>query len=135
MSELTINNQAVETTPATTNNQDFDFSALVEKSAQLNELKPVITLTADYIELEKPSEFFDGIFIGFQDMEIMDQQTGEHKTLKAGRFLINKQVFINAGAVLVRELERSKINLGTPVRVTYLRKEGNTKLYSLTLLG
>ena len=134
MSEL-INqpNIAVENTPAT--NNDFDFSSLVEKSANLNELKPVITLTADYIELEKPSEFFDGIFIGYQDMEILDQQTGEHKTLKAGRFLINKQVFINAGAVLVRELERSKINLGTPVRVTYLRKEGNTKLYTLTLLG
>ena len=134
MSEL-INqpNIAVENTPAT--NNDFYFSSLVEKSANLNELKPVITLTADYIELEKPSEFFDGIFIGYQDMEILDQQTGEHKTLKAGRFLINKQVFINAGAVLVRELERSKINLGTPVRVTYLRKEGNTKLYTLTLLG
>jgi hypothetical protein len=134
MSEL-INNQAnaVETTPAI--NQEFDFSSLVEKSANLNELKPVITLTADYIELEKPSEYFDGIFIGYQDMELADNNTGEMKTLKAGRFLINKQVFINAGAVLVRELERSKINLGTPVRVTYLRKDGNTKIYTLTLLG
>jgi hypothetical protein len=125
--------QAVETTPAI--NQDFDFSALVEKSATLNELKPVLTLTADYIELEKPSEYFDGIFIGFQDMEIADNNTGEMKTLKAGRFLINKQVFINAGAVLVRELDRAKISLGTAIRVTYLRKEGNTKIYTLTLLG
>lgn len=134
MSEL-INQPmtAVETTPAI--NQDFDFSALVEKSATLTELKPVITLTAEYIELEKPSEYFDGIFIGFQDMEIADNNTGEMKTLKAGRFLINKQVFINAGAVLVRELERAKISLGTAIRVTYLRKEGNTKIYTLTLLG
>lgn len=134
MSEL-INqpNTAVENTPATIN--DFNFSELVEKSAQLTELKPVLTLTADYIELEKPSEFFDGIFIGFQDMEITDNQSGELKSLKAGRFLINKQVFINAGAVLVRELERAKISLGTPIRVTYIRKDGNTKIYTLTLLG
>lgn len=134
MSEL-INQPmtAVENTPAI--NNDFNFNELVEKSAQLTELKPVLTLTADYIELEKPSEYFDGIFIGYQDMEITDNQTGELKSLKAGRFLINKQVFINAGAVLVRELERSKISLGTPIRVTYLRKDGNTKIYTLTLLG
>ena len=132
-------NNAVETTPA--NNitvsipTEMDFSAMVERSAKLNELKPMITLTAEYIELEKPGESFDGIFIGWQDMEITDKQTGEAKTLKASRFLIDKQVKINAGAVLVKELERAKISVGTAVRVTYIRKEGNTKLYSLTLLG
>ena len=87
------------------------------------------------MELEKPGESFDGIFIGWQEMGITDKQTGEQKTLKASRFLINKQVKINAGAVLVNELERAKIAVGTAVRVTYLRKEGNTKLYTLTLLG
>lgn len=132
-------NNAVETTPA--NNitvsipTEMDFSAMVERSAKLNELKPMITLTAGYVELEKPGESFDGIFIGWQDMEITDKQTGEAKTLKASRFLIEKQVKINAGAVLVKELERAKISVGTAVRVTYIRKEGNTKLYSLTLLG
>ena len=133
------NNQAVETTPANqtpvTISPLENMAELVERSAQLGELKPLITLTADYIELEKPSEHFDGVFIGFQDMNLTDKQTGEQKILSAARFLINKEVKINAGAVLVKELERAKISVGTAVRVTYLRKDGNTKLYSLTLLG
>jgi serine acetyltransferase len=68
-------------------------------------------------------------------MNLTDKQTGEQKSLSAARFLIDKQVKINAGAVFVAELNRAKIVVGTPLRVTYLRKEGNTKLYTLTLLG
>ena len=129
---------AVEFTPAQTTiavSTEVDFAAMVERSANMQEMKPLITLTAEYIELEKPSEFFDGIFIGFQEMNLTDKQTGEQKSLSAARFLIDKQVKINAGAVLVAELNRAKIVVGTPLRVTYLRKEGNTKLYTLTLLG
>ncbi len=116
---------------------EMDFAALVEKSSKENlaKLKPVLTLTAEYMELEKPSEFFDGIFIGWQDLELTDKQTGENKTLNAARFIVDKQVKINAGAVLVSELQRAKINVGTALRVTYIRKEGNTKVYTLTLLG
>lgn len=134
-----INNidNAVEITPAQTIavSNEVDFASMVERSANMQEMKPLITLTAEYIELEKPSEFFDGIFIGFQEMNLTDKQTGEQKSLSAARFLIDKQVKINAGAVLVAELNRAKIVVGTPLRVTYLRKEGNTKLYTLTLLG
>jgi len=128
---------AVEITPAQTIavSNEVDFATMVERSANMGEMKPLITLTAEYIELEKPSEFFDGIFIGFQEMNLTDKQTGELKSLSAARFLIEKQVKINAGAVLVAELNRAKISVGTPLRITYLRKEGNTKLYTLTLLG
>ena len=129
--------QAVEITPATAIavSNELDFATMVERSANMGEMKPLITLTAEYIELEKPSEFFDGIYIGMQEMNLVDKQTGEQKTLAAARFLIEKQVKINAGAVLVAELQRAKISIGTPLRITYLRKEGNTKLYTLTLLG
>jgi len=113
----------------------FDFAQMVEKSATLGALKPVLTLTAEYIELEKPSEFFDGIFIGTQDMNITDKGTGELRTIQACRFLVDKKVKINAGAVLVSEIERAKINVGTAIRVTYTAKNGNTKLYEIALLG
>ena len=137
MTESINNIEAVEITPAQTIavSNEVDFATMVERSANMGEMKPLITLTAEYIELEKPSEFFDGIFIGFQEMNLTDKQTGEQKSLSAARFLIDKQVKINAGAVLVAELNRAKIVVGTPLRVTYLRKEGNTKLYTLTLLG
>jgi hypothetical protein len=68
-------------------------------------------------------------------MSITDKATGEMKDLRAARFIINQKVFINAGAVLISELERANIPVGTPLEVTYERKEGNTKIYSITLLA
>ena len=126
----TQENAAVAVAPEITN-----FADLVAKSTMLNDLEQVVTLTAEYIELEKPSESFRGVFIGTQQMHLIDKVTGEEKTMDAVRFLINKQVFINAGVVLVNEIKRAGINVGTPVEVTYLRKEGNTKIYQVTLLG
>ena len=126
----TQENAAVSVAPEITN-----FADLVAKSTMLNDLEQVVTLTAEYIELEKPSESFRGVYIGTQQMHIIDKVTGEEKTMDAVRFLINKQVFINAGVVLVNEIKRAGINVGTPVEVTYLRKEGNTKIYQVTLLG
>jgi hypothetical protein len=113
----------------------MDFSDAIERSASVDKLKPLMTLTADYIELEKPSESFRGIYVGLQEMKITDKGTGELKHLMAARFIINKKIFINAGAVLVSELQRGNIPVGTPLQVTYERKEGNTKIYSITLLG
>lgn len=112
-----------------------NFAELVAKSTSLDKLEQVITLTAEYIELEKPSESFRGIYIGSQEMHLIDKVTGEEKKMEAVRFLINKQVFINAGVVLVNEIKRANLNIGTAIEVCYLRKEGNTKIYQVTLLG
>jgi len=116
------------------NIENGNFADFVQASTNLETLKPVITLSADYIELEKPGEKFRGIYIGTQIMNVADKLTGELKEIKAVRFLINKAVKINGGVVLVNEIERSGIRPGTPVEVTYSKKEGNTKIYALTLL-
>jgi hypothetical protein len=117
------------------NIENGNFTDFVQASTNLETLKPVITLSADYIELEKPGEKFRGIYIGTQIMNVADKLTGELKEIKAVRFLINKALKINGGVVLVNEIERSGIRPGTPVEVTYSKKEGNTKIYALTLLG
>lgn len=109
--------------------------AAMEKSDSLDKMQSVMKLTAKYIELEKPSESFRGVFIGMGEINVNDKNTGEVKSIPAARFIINKQVFINAGAVLVTEINRSGVPVGTPLEVTYERKEGNTKIYSITLLG
>ena len=109
--------------------------ASIAKSTDLKKLQPAITLTAQYLELEKPGESFRGVFIGTQAMTLTDKGTGEMKTLEAARFIINKSVWINAGTVLVNEIKRANIPAGTPLEVTYLSKDGNTKLYSVTLLA
>jgi hypothetical protein len=133
--ETTIDTEAPIHVEAPVLMNEMNFSELVAKSANLGKLEPVLTLTAEYIELQKPSEFFDGIYIGQQDMVVTDKGTGEQKTLIACRFLIDKKVKINAGAVLLNEINRAKIQNGTPIRVTYTAKNGNTKLYEIALLG
>lgn len=114
-----------------------DFLAAMEKSssASLKKMEVLMDLTAEYVELEKAGESFRGVYIGFQDINITDKQTGESKKLKAARFIIHKKVRINAGAVLVSEIHRAGVPVGTPLEVTYVRKDGNTKIYSIKLIA
>lgn len=114
-----------------------DFIAAMEKSSSdsLKKMNVLMDLTAEYVELEKAGESFRGVYIGFQDINITDKQTGESKKLKAARFIIDKKVRINAGAVLVSEINRAGVPVGTPLEVTYVRKDGNTKIYSIKLIA
>lgn len=114
-----------------------DFLAAMEKSssASLKKMEILMDLTAEYVELEKAGESFRGVYIGFQEINITDKQSGESKKLKAARFIIDKKVRINAGAVLVSEIHRAGVPVGTPLEVTYVRKDGNTKIYSIKLIA
>ena len=122
-----------ETTEIQVSGDFTNFSEMVAKSENLKKMKPVMTLTADYIELEKPDDSFRGIYIGVGEISVTDKATGEQRKLKSARFLVDKSVKINAGVNLVREL--ANVPTGTPVEITYLRKDGNVKIYSVTLLS
>lgn len=112
-----------------------NFAELLEASANVGKLKEVVTLTNAYIELEKPSDSFKGIFVGFIQMSVTDKVTGELRKMDAAQFLIDKKMHINGGVNLVSQFKRSNVPSGTPVKVTYIRKDGNVKVYELTLLG
>lgn len=135
MENSTSNTAVVESSVELTTINEQDFISAMEKSANLNKMEVLMDLSAEYIELEKVSENFRGVFIGFQEMNITDKQTGEMKKLKAARFIIDRKIFINAGAVLISELHRANVPTGTPLEVTYVRKEGNTKVYSIKLIA
>jgi hypothetical protein len=125
-----------ETSEITNNFANLEnLSSLLEASAALDELEPVIQLTSEYVELAKPGETFKGIFIGFQAMNVTNKETGESTERTAARFLINKVVKINAGVSLVREIKNAGLPVGTAVQVTYVKKDGNLKIYALELLG
>jgi hypothetical protein len=133
-----MNNQ--ELAPSTTEvaiaqNEMPNLAELMKASTNLEKLKPTLTLTAEYIELSKPSESFKGIFIGFSTMNVSDKNTGELKSLKCARFLINGKMYINGGSVMIQELERAGVEVGTPLQVTYTKKVEQTKIYELALLG
>ena len=112
-----------------------NFADLLEASANVGKLKEVVTLTNAYVELEKPSDSFKGIFVGFIQMSVTDKVTGELRQMDAAQFLIDKKMFINGGVNLVSQFKRRNVLSGTAVKVTYLRKDGNVKVYELTLLG
>ena len=57
------------------------------------------------------------------------------RTIPSAKFLINKQVRINAGVVLINELKNANVVEGTKLEVTYTKKDGNVKIYSISLLN
>ena len=73
------------------NQQDFISAMEKSDSKALKGMEVLMDLTAEYIELEKTGESFRGVYIGQQDMNITDKQTGESKKLKAARFLIDRR--------------------------------------------
>jgi hypothetical protein len=117
-------------------NQNFDIEAMLEKSAQLDKLDTVVSLSPESITLEKVGESFRGIFMGFGEMTINDQNNDEGKrTISCAKFLIDKKMRINGGAVLVSEIKNAAVKEGTPLLVEYTEKKGNVKIYRISLLG
>lgn len=114
---------------------DLDLLQFLEESTQLESLEEQIILSSSGISLEKVGEHFNGIFWGFSTMNVKDQATEELKEIPAVQFLVQKQIRINGGAALVSEFKQIGLSRGAKVRVTYAKKEGNLKIYSVSLLG
>jgi len=112
-----------------------NLTQMLEASTSLSNLTPSFTLSTSYIELASEGDSFRGIYAGITSIEMTDQATGEPKTQEVARFLIDKQVRINGGAVLLSELKSTGVTPGTPLEVTFVEKKGKTKIYSLTLLS
>lgn len=112
-----------------------NIADLLNASSNLDKLEPVVTLSSEYIELESVGSTFRGIFGGYTEINVTDRETGETRTLQAVRFVVDKKIRVNAGAVLVSECRKCAVNVGTPLEVKYTRKEGQVKIYELTLLG
>jgi len=118
------------------NNFDgLDIEALLEKSTSLNKLETIVSLSPESITLEKVGESFRGLFMGYGEMQVNDNATDEKRILTCVKFLIDKKMCINAGAVLVSECRNANLKIGTPLEVTYTEKRGNVKIYRITLLG
>lgn len=112
-----------------------NLSQMLEASSNLSKATTSFTLSTSYIELSSEGDSFRGIFAGITTIQMTDQATGEPKDQEVARFLIDKQVRINGGAVLISELKSTGVAPGTPLEVTFVEKKGKTKIYSLTLLS
>jgi len=114
---------------------DLNLAKFLNDSENLDNLQEQIILTSQGISLEKVGEYFNGIFWGFSTMTVKDQATEEIKEIPSVQFLINKQIRMNAGVTLVKQLQQINPAKGTPLRVTFSEKDGNVKIYSVSLLG
>lgn len=112
-----------------------NLTQMLEASSNLSNATPSFTLSTSYIELPSEGDSFRGIFAGITTIQMADQVSGEMKDLEVARFLIDKQVRINGGAVLLSELKSTGVAPGTPLEVTFVEKKGKVKIYSLTLLS
>lgn len=126
------NNTALAVSPV---EEMANLSQMLEASSNLSKATASFTLSTSYIELSSEGDSFRGIFAGITTIQMTDQNTGEPKDQEVARFLIDKQVRINGGAVLISELKSTGVAPGTPLEVTFVEKKGKTKIYSLTLLA
>ena len=134
--QLAENSSASKEVSTTPTESSFDISAMLEASTQLDKAEAVLTLSAEPISLDKVGESFRGIFIGFGTMTVTDDKVeAGQRTIPSAKFLINKQVRINAGVVLINELKNANVVEGTKLEVNYTKKDGNVKIYSITLLN
>lgn len=128
----------VETTSqaiAIKSQEDLDLAHFLEESTNLDALEEKVVLTASGISLDKVGESFNAIFWGFSTMTVKDQTTDELRDIPAVQFMIDKQIRINGGTALVSEFKQIGLSRGAKVKVTYAKKEGNLKIYSVSLLG
>jgi hypothetical protein len=128
----------VETTSqaiAVQSQSDLDLAQFLEESTNLDALEEKVVLTASGISLDKVGESFKAMFWGFSTMTVKDQTTDELRDIPAVQFMIDKQIRINGGTALVSEFKQIGLSRGAKVKVTYAKKEGNLKIYSVSLLG
>jgi hypothetical protein len=126
------NNQNLAVSPV---EEMANLSQMLEASSNLSNATASFTLSTSYIELSSEGDSFRGIYAGITTISMTDQVTGEPKDQEVARFLIDKQVRINGGAVLLSELKSTGVAPGTALEVTFVEKKGKTKIYSLTLLS
>jgi hypothetical protein len=126
------NNQNLAVSPV---EEMANLSQMLEASSKLSNATASFTLSTSYIELSSEGDSFRGIYAGITTISMTDQVTGEPKDQEVARFLIDKQVRINGGAVLLSELKSTGVAPGTALEVTFVEKKGKTKIYSLTLLS
>jgi len=134
--ETTANELATsQTQNVVLSSNQVDLASLIEASKKLDKLKPVVTLTSEYLEFQKVGDSFRGFYLGMGSVNVTDKNTGEMKTLESVRLMNNGKCYINSGVVLVDEIKKSGITAGTPIEITFASKVGNTKIYEIALIG
>lgn len=114
---------------------NFDaLSAALDQSEDLDQKEVGIVMTSEYFQLKKEGDKFRGVFAGLTEIQVKDKGTDSLVTLPAVRLIYNRQMYVNAGAALVKEFSDGFISVGQMVEVIFTKTVGNTKIYSVSIL-
>jgi hypothetical protein len=107
------------------------LSSLMNDSTKLEMAKKTISIVPVYYEFEKIGDSMRGIFAGHGNIN-KRTESGEFATIKVVKWLNNGKMYMNGGVALVDKFDH--LPVGTPVEITYIMKNGKTKVYDVVLL-
>lgn len=126
--------QTVEAIATLQPNTFSNIAEMLENSTKTKDLKKQVDLIPEYYEFEKAGDKLRCIFLDFVIIQIKDNN-GVLQDRKAVRFIADRKIYLNSGYLLVNGVEKSGIVSGTAIEITFDGKDGNTKKYSVSLLG
>ena len=114
------------------------LAGLMQKAEKLAGAQRLFNIVPKYREFTKQGDSMRGLWLGFKEMNIKDKETGELTPIPAAMWVGiedgNMKTFINAGVALVNEFKRACLDEGMEIEISYQGKNGDTKVYDITLL-
>lgn len=113
-----------------------DMEVFAESAKSLEKMKTGSALNFHYLEMEKEGDSKRLVFLGFGEVKMTDEDSGEVIPHKAVRFMdSDKSLFISASVALVSTIEQIGLPAGTPILITYKGKKKRTKLFDINHLN
>lgn len=126
---------ATELTAIPTTLAEADITSYLTTAAQLNTLKPAISLTPSYREFNAEGEKLRGVFLGLKTVQKKDD-AGNKVPLACVQWLDpSGEVYLNAGVTLVGAFEQAQILPGTAIEIEYQGKRDRAKVFAVRILN
>jgi hypothetical protein len=114
---------------------EADITSYLTTAAQLDTLKPAISLTPSYREFNAEGEKLRGVFLGLKTVQKKDD-AGNKVPLDCVQWLDpSGEVYLNAGVTLVGAFEHAQILPGTAIEIEYQGKRDRAKVFAVRILN
>jgi hypothetical protein len=127
--------KVTELTTAPTTLVETDITTYLATAAQLDTLKPAISLTPSYREFNTEGEKLRGVFLGLKTVQKKDD-AGNKVPLDCVQWLDpSGEVYLNAGVTLVGAFGQAQILPGTAIEIEYQGKRDRAKVFAVRILN
>lgn len=124
-----------ELTTLPTTLAETEITSYLSTAAQLNVLKPALSLTPSYREFNSKGEKLRGVFLGLKTVQ-KNNDLGNKVPLECVQWLDSSgEVYLNAGVTLVGAFQQAQVLPGTAIEIEYLGKRERAKLFAVRVLS